>query len=204
MGFKGEIFHLPNAINIDDYPILNSSVNRTVIYFGRLSKEKGIYTLLRALNGLPVDCKIYGDGPEKENLEKALQKDKIKNITLCGYIPQKQLQEEIKKAMFVILPSEWYENNPLAVIESFALGKTVIGSRIGGIPELIRDHETGLTFEPGNAAELRKNVLYLLDNSEKILSLGKNARSLIEREYTQEKQYQDLMNIYQRALEKNE
>ena len=105
--------------------------------------------------------------------------------------------------MFVILPSEWYENNPCAVIEAFAMGKAVIGSRIGGIPELIKDHKTGLTFEPGSVEELRKNVLYLLNNSEKIMTLGANAKRFIERNNNQEYHYQKLMKIYQFAIERH-
>lgn len=105
--------------------------------------------------------------------------------------------------MFVILPSEWYENNPYAVIEAFALGKPVIGSRIGGIPELVKDFETGLTFEPGNEEDLRKNILYLSDNSEKIMTLGANARKFVEQNYDQEYHYQKLMKIYQYAIERH-
>lgn len=203
MGFKGKFFYLPNGINTEDYANTNTWENHTIVYSGRLSKEKGIYTLLQAVKGLPIECKIFGDGPEKENLALMVKRENIVNVSLCGYVSQTQLQSEIQKSMFVILPSEWYENNPYAVIEAFAMGKPVIGSRIGGIPELIKDHKTGLTFEPGNAEELRKNVLYLLNNSEKIISLGENAQSFIEHDYNREKQYQELMKIYQFAIEKH-
>lgn len=203
MGFKGKFFYLPNSINTEDYSNTNIWKKHTIVYFGRLSKEKGIYTLLQAVKGLPVECLIFGDGPERENLAMMVKRENIVNISLCGYVSQIQLQSEIQKSMFVILPSEWYENNPYAVIEAFAMGKAVIGSRIGGIPELIKDHKTGLTFEPGSAEELRKNILYLLNNSEKIMTLGANAKRFIERNYNQEYHYQKLMKIYQFAIEKH-
>ncbi len=203
MGFKGKFFYLPNSIKIEDYSNIKLWEKNTIVYSGRLSKEKGIYTLLQAVKGLPVECQIFGDGSERDNLEMIVKRENIVNVSLCGHVSQTQLQREIQKSMFVLLPSEWYENNPYAVIEAFAMGKPVIGSRIGGIPELIKDHETGLTFEPGNAEELRKNVLYLLNNSEKIMTLGANARRFIEQNYNQEYHYKELMKIYNLAISKH-
>lgn len=196
MGFKGKIVLLPNIIDpVRFEPSFSWEKNR-IIYFGRLSREKGIFTLLQAIEDLPIECQLFGEGPEKEKILQWIATKKMANVKLCGYVPQERLKEEVRKAMFVVLPSEWYENNPLSVLESFALGKPVIGSRIGGIPELVKDGKTGLTFEAGSAGELRKNILYLLDNSEKIRGLGKNARRYIEKNYTPEIHYRELMKIY--------
>jgi glycosyltransferase involved in cell wall biosynthesis len=199
MGFKGEIIHLPNMIDPANFEPKFTRDNEKIIYFGRLSQEKGIFTLLRALEGLPLRCQIYGEGPEKEKILEWITEKKLDNVELCGHVPQEDLKKEIQKALFVVLPSEWYENNPLSVLEAFALGKPVIGSRIGGIPELVKDEETGLTYEPGNAEELRKNILYLMDNSEKIKTLGRIARQHIEQNYTPDIHYENLMRIYSEA-----
>jgi glycosyltransferase involved in cell wall biosynthesis len=199
MEFNGNIVHLPNMIDPDCFEAKYSWENERIVYFGRLSEEKGIYTLLQAVEGLPVECQIYGDGPEKEKILQWITEKKLVNVELCGHVPHEVLKEEVQRAMFVILPSEWYENNPLSVLEAFALGKPVIGARIGGIPELVKNEETGLTFEPGHVGELRKNILYLLDNSEKIKSLGKSARLHIEQNYTPDIHYEKLMNIYSEA-----
>jgi len=82
------------------------------------------------------------------------------------------LNKEIIKSIAVILPSEWYENNPMAILEAFALGKPVIGSKIGGIPELVEDYERGLTFEANNPEDLISKIQYLVDNPEKGLEMG--------------------------------
>ncbi|MBA3009846.1 MAG: glycosyltransferase, partial [Proteobacteria bacterium] len=92
-----------------------------------------------------------------------------------------------------------YENNPLTVIEAFALGKPVVGARIGGIPELVRDWETGLTYTSGDMADLKEKIVLMLENKEKIPEMGKNARSLVERELNAELYYHNLMEIYDRA-----
>jgi glycosyltransferase involved in cell wall biosynthesis len=111
-----------------------------------------------------------------------------------------QLYKAIKKSKAVIMPSEWYENNPMSILEAFALGKPVIGSRIGGIPELVRDNETGLTFEPGNAEDLSEKIKELLGNSSLLIKMGENARQFVEKEINSEKHYQKLIEIYNLAM----
>ena len=199
MGFKKSIFHLPNFIDSNQFTPSYSWENPSLVYLGRLSKEKGIFTLLQAVEGLPIECRIYGEGPEKDNISRWIADKSLTNVQLCGHIPQDRLKTKVRKAMFVVLPSEWYENSPFSVLESFALGKPVIGSRIGGIPELVEDEKNGLTFEPGNARDLRKNILYLLDNSERIRALGEYARHYVEQNFCPEKYYKTLIKIYAEA-----
>jgi glycosyltransferase involved in cell wall biosynthesis len=115
------------------------------------------------MKGLDVQCKIYGDGPAKDDLERRAKHEGIENVSFLGYKPHEELKTHVQKGMFAVLPSEWYENNPLMVIEAFALGKPVIGSRIGGIQELVEYSKTGLTFEPGNSVELKGKILWLLN-----------------------------------------
>jgi len=203
LGFKGEIVHLPNVVDTAHFVPSFSWEKETIIYFGRLSKEKGIYTLLQAMENLPVECQIYGEGPEKEKILQWIKEKRLDNVKLYGHVSHKELKEKVQRAMFVVLPSEWYENNPLSVLEAFSLGKPVIGARIGGIPELVKDTETGLTFEPGNVVDLRKNILYLLNNSEKIRNLGENARQLVEQNYAPEIHYKKLMKAYSTARDKH-
>ena len=203
MGFRAKIFHLPNFININEFHPCDSKDKKVIAYFGRLSEEKGLYTLLSAVKGLDVKCKIYGDGPIKEDLERKIREEQLSNVSLMGHIPQQKLKTNIQKSMFVVVPSEWYENNPLSVLETFALGKPVIGSRIGGLPELIKDHRTGLIFEKGNSGDLREKISYLLDNPRRITEMGKNARRLAEREFGSEKYYRELIKIYEIVTKKH-
>jgi glycosyltransferase involved in cell wall biosynthesis len=91
----------------------------------------------------------------------------------------------------------------MSVLESFALGKPVVGARIGGIPELVLDDETGLTFEPGNMEDLRAKMVRLLQNPAKIAEMGKRARLLVERKFSPESYYEGLMSLYKKAREKH-
>jgi len=203
MGFKGNFFHLPNFIDIKDYEPEYNSGDKTICYFGRISKEKGLFTLIKAVKNLKVKLKIIGEGPLEESLKSKVESERIDNVDFLGYKKGEELKEEIRKSMFVVLPSEWYENNPRTVIEAFALGKPVIGSRIGGIPELVQDEKMGLTFEPGNAKDLRDKIEDLINNPKKISEMGKNAREFVEKELNSEKHYKQLMEIYREAVIKH-
>jgi glycosyltransferase involved in cell wall biosynthesis len=202
MGFKGEVRHLPNFIHADSFRPSYAWENGNIVYFGRLSNEKGLGTLIEASKGLDVEVKIIGDGPLRNSLIFRVKNEKIKNVKFLGYKIGGELHRELRKSMFAVLPSECYENNPRSVMEAFALGKPVIGSRIGGIPELVRDGETGLTFEPGNVENLREKIKYLKENPNKITEMGKNARRFVEENLNPEKHYTELIKTYQRAIDK--
>jgi glycosyltransferase involved in cell wall biosynthesis len=199
MGFDRELLLLPNFVNAAEFKPRYSWEERSILYFGRISAEKGILTLMRAVRDLDVTLKIIGDGPLKTLLESGVGRGGRTNIRFCGYKTGDDLKREIRDAMFTVLPSECYENNPRSVIEAFALGKPVIGSRIGGIPELVRDGETGLTFTPGDGDDLRDKIRYLLAGPGLIAEMGRRAREYVERELTPEKHYTKLMEIYDLA-----
>ena len=116
-----------------------------------------------------------------------------------GYKTGEELHQEIRHSLLTVLPSEWYENNPRSILEGFALGRPAIGARIGGIPELVIEGETGLTFESGNALDLRSKIQGLLSNPKQIEAMGRKARNLAEREWSTEQHYQKLMEIYATA-----
>jgi len=123
-------------------------------------------------------------------------------VRFLGYRRGKALTAEISSALAVVVPSEWYENNPLSIIEAFAMGKPVIGARIGGIPELVRDGERGYTFESGNAEDLRSQIRRLLKEPEKVVAMGRQARRFAEENHNPEKYYNRLMDIYRMAGER--
>ncbi len=149
-----------------------------------------------------VRINIIGDGPLKTELQEKVRLEQINNVSFLGYIKHKDLFKGIKEGLAVVLPSECYENNPLSVIEAFALGKPVIGSRIGGIPEIVKDHERGLTFEPGNANDLCEKIEFFTDHIDRAMIMGKNARIFVEQELNSEKYYSNLMKIYTAATVK--
>ena len=203
MGLKGRFYQLPNFIDYYRFKQESKWKEKTIVYFGRLIKIKGLITLFDAVKELKaVKLKIIGDGPLREELMLKAEKENIKNIIFSGYKKGKALQEEIKKAMFVILPSEVYENNPYSILESFALGKPVVGSHIGGIPELCKENLTGLTFTPGNSRELRQKIKILVSNPHRITEMGENARNFIEEMYDPGQYYEKLVGIYKKVLER--
>lgn len=130
------------------------------LFFGRLSYEKGVMTLLKAFKELPQSSlKVVGTGPKEEELKAFARDNGIKNVTFLGYKTGKELTDLVSNAYFIIVPSEWYENNPMTIIEAYSVGTPVIGARIGGIPEIVVDGQTGFQFESGNVAALKNTVL---------------------------------------------
>lgn len=163
------------------------------LYFGRLSKEKGVNSLLKAHHSLCKDTplKIVGTGPLEKNL-----RQKYPNVDFLGFKNGEELHKIISSSSFVIVPSEWYENCPMVVLEAMAFGKPIIASRIGGIPEQIDDGRTGLLFEAGNVSELAKKMKILAENHAMRLKFGANARKKLVRDYSLEKHCYGLLDIY--------
>lgn len=200
MGLHNRIIYLPNFVDLTEYTPEYRWQENSIIYFGRLSAEKGLFTLLEAVKGLDVKLKIIGDGPLLDVLVNETRSKELKNVCFMGFKRGNELKNEIKKSKFIVVPSEWYEAFGRTNIESFALGKPVIGARIGAIPELVKDNFTGLTFQAGNVSELRSKIEYLIQHPEMITQMGINARKFVEREFNEEKHYAELLKIYSQAI----
>lgn len=165
-------------------------------YIGRLSGEKGIETLLKAAIWLPkYSLKIIGTGPLGEALG---SKYNCKHIEFMGYKNWSELKLILAGSQCMVIPSIWYENNPLSVIESLCLGTPVLGANIGGIPELINPGVNGLLFEPGNVIDLQNKISYVFQNSESYnTSLIANEARI---KFNAESYYNELIEIYSRVL----
>ncbi|MDD5479773.1 glycosyltransferase family 4 protein [Rhodoferax sp.] len=147
------------------------------LYFGRLAPEKGVATLMRAAKAAGVNLKIAGTGPIEVELH-ALQAELQGDIDFLGYRSGAELHALIREARAVVLPSEWYENAPMSVLESFALGTPVIGARMGGIPELVLDGETGWTFESRSTEDLSALLSRIIAMpSAQVAGVGRHARN---------------------------
>ena len=160
-----------------------------VLEFGHLSRDKGTVTLLEAAKRMPDIRFVFAGYGEAEN-----EIRKVKNAEYVGFKTGDELKKLIASAAVSVYPSEWYENCPFSVIESQMYGTPVIGSKIGGIPELIREGETGLLFEPGNADDLEKNLRLLLENPEKLSEYTSNCKKVSFE--TAETYYEKLIRIY--------
>ena len=157
-------------------------------FIGRLSHEKGVRTLIEAANRLPYKLKIIGGGPLDDELKAVAGK----HIEFVGFKQWDEIKELVGKARFSVIPSEWYENNPLSVIEAQCLGTPVLGARIGGIPELIKEGETGMTFESRNVDDFKAKIEQMFASSFNYRQIAETA----QKRYDAESYYGKIINIY--------
>jgi glycosyltransferase involved in cell wall biosynthesis len=144
--------HIPNSIDVESF-IPAGEPGDAFVYLGRLVPEKGVATLIKAAAKARVRLRIVGTGPEEDAMRR-LAAELGGDVEFTGYLSGSALRDAIASARAVVVPSEWYENAPISVMEASALGRPVIGANIGGIPELIRVGETGFLFESGNVDSL--------------------------------------------------
>ncbi len=155
------------------------------LYFGRLIDEKGVDVLIKAMSHLPSSVRlvIVGDGPQWNELHTLADRLNLKNVEFAGPKWGKDLNSYLMRARFVIVPSIWNENFPYVILQSFASGKPVIGSKHGGIPELVQDGERGLLYPSTDPEKLANCIQQLWNAPEKAVAMGKKARSYVENEF---------------------
>lgn len=203
---------LKGKLKCNDITVIHNFVNETektdytlgdcAFYFGRLSREKGILNLVEAINNIPgARLTIAGDGPEKENIQAYIKEHKLEDrITLLGYLNQNDIRENIRKCRFVTVPSIWYENCPYSILETMEIGKPIIGSKIGGIPELIQDGINGFTYEHNDVSELTNKLKKLFNNDETVKQFSKNSKKIFIQNYSAEAYYNKLMTVYNKYI----
>lgn len=161
-------------------------------YVGRLSHEKGVATLIEAAARLPYRLKVIGGGPLSEELK--IKNEQLKgNVEFLGFRQWDDIKNIVGKARFTVIPSEWYENNPLSVIEAQCLGTPVLGARIGGIPELIDEGRNGMTFESGNTNDLTEKIKTMFE----VKFDYKGIADVAMKHYNAENYYKEIMKIYE-------
>ncbi|MBD3368061.1 MAG: glycosyltransferase [Candidatus Eisenbacteria bacterium] len=199
-GVPGEqIVHMPYSIALDEYEPRHEPQNYGVC-FGRLSGGKGLRTLVEALRKVPeLPFRIVGSGPMREELERLAAG--LDHVEFTGYMTGERLHRVVADALFAVVPSECYENSPLAVYESFALGTPVIGSTIGGIPELVTHGECGLHFPTGDAEALAEAMRDLSADRGRAVEMGRAARRRVETEYGPARHYELITSIYERVTQ---
>ena len=196
-----KIRYIPLFIDIDIYSPAYTPDSKYILYFGRLKGYKGIITLIRALKKVRgVMLYIVGEGPLRPKIEELIERHQLENVRLLGFKSGEELKEIIRGARFIVMPSEWYENAGLALLESFASGKPVIGSNIGGIPEFIEHGRDGLLFEPGNVDDLAGKIQFLIDRPGLSTQMGKEARIKVEKQHNPQLHYQRLKEVYEELL----
>ena len=213
-GFKREIIYLPNPFLLPSAAISAKAAEgksffakaaedreKYLLYYGRLSGEKGIVDLLRAYAQIKteVKLKIVGSGPQAAELAQIVADEKIIGVEFLGYQTGDNLWQLVAGAELVVVPSRWYENAPYSAIEPMGLGKIVLASRLGGLTELIRDGENGFLFAAGDASDLTAKLKFILSHPELKNSIGAQAIASVKEKNDPEKFYQALLKVYQSA-----
>ncbi|MGB9824909.1 MAG: glycosyltransferase family 4 protein [Candidatus Hydrothermia bacterium] len=196
----------PNFIPFTDFNPNFSSKESYFSYVGRISEEKGILTLieaLRYLEGRGLQVKIAGAGPLEKELTSSISGVKGIDVEFLGFLPREKVFEIIAKSRALIFPSICSESFPTSILEAFSAGTPVIASNFGAMSHVISDHRTGLLFEKGNPYDLAEKILYLANNPDKAIEMGKNARKEYLEKYTPEVNYNTLMKIYEEVIREN-
>jgi glycosyltransferase involved in cell wall biosynthesis len=165
------------------------------LYVGRLSAEKGIWTMLTAFERVRIPLRIAGTGPLEAELRSRVLERGL-SVRLEGYCTGERLDELYRDSAFTVLPSEWYENASMSALESFAYGKPVLASNIGGNPELVVDGEVGRLFPFGSIDALAEAACEMWADKEEIGNMGRRARRLVEMRFSQEQRLSALLAIY--------
>jgi glycosyltransferase involved in cell wall biosynthesis len=185
---------IPNFLEPD--PGRGSDSRAGLLFVGRLTQEKGVPALLEAAALVPGVVSIAGGGPLAGLAEQA---DAAGYVAYLGNLPRSSLADIVRRTTAMILPSVWFEGFPIVLLEAFATGTPVVGSRIGSLAELIDDGVTGLLAEPGNARDLAGRIRWARDHPSEMREMGRNARQQYETRFRGERHLGALIETYTRV-----
>lgn len=175
-----------------------------ILYIGILEEWKGVSTLIESMHLLKnkgIKLIILGDGKQKMELINKVKELGLSDIVqFPGYLIGSAFKDLVKSSRFIIVPSEWYEVFGTVIWEAFAYGKPVIGANIGAIPELVKENNTGLLFEPQNEKELSSKIELLYNNENLLQEMGKKARSLVETKLNMDENYNRTFGLFDKIL----
>ena len=189
----------PNFVERD--PGRGLHAHGCALFVGRLAPEKGLSILLQAWKchkNAPLH--ILGDGVLRKQLETDATSLGLSCIKFIGLLERNEVYKQMKEARVLIFPSQWYETFGMTIIEAYACGLPVIASRLGVMQEIVHDGRTGLHFTPGDADDLARKVEWAWAHPEEMRKMGQNARAEYEANYTAERNYKMLIDVYQQAI----
>lgn len=175
-----------------------------ILYFGRIAVEKGLDTLLEAFAQLETDVRLVLAGADTDGLTAKLEAQArdlgiAHRTEFVGLKGREELDELIRCCLLTVVPSRWYDNCPMSVLESFAHGKPVVGARIGGIPEQITP-DCGLLFEPNDPADLAAALQRLLGDGQLRREMGRACRKRLQTYYSPQAHCERLLAIFEDLL----
>jgi glycosyltransferase involved in cell wall biosynthesis len=172
----------------------------SVLYLGRLSQEKGVDVLVRAAAISGVPTQVVGEGPHRPALERLIAETRAP-VELLGYRQGEELADLVRASRAVVMPSRCHDNCPLAVIEAMAWGKPVVGSRVGGIPELVRDGEDGILVPYDDPPALAAALTRVARDDAAVERMGRSARARVEERFDAAPHYDAVIEAYGLAAE---
>lgn len=196
------MYNFQDTAVLDEVDQSVETYNSYFLFYGRLSYEKGVRTLIEAFSKRKdVPLKIVGTGPLDSDLKQYCKEKKCDNIEFLGFKTGKELFHLVRGAKFVCIPSECYENNPMTIIESYTLRTPVIGANIGGIPEIIDEGKTGYRFESGNSEDLAMVIdCCNAIGKQEYLAMKENAKRFADKKFGKENYYNRLIDLYNKTI----
>jgi len=194
----GKIDVLPHFQTLPAQTLADPSQDAPILYFGRLSAEKGLTDLLRAMQHLPnVHLQIAGEGPQRPELERLASDLCLANIEFMGRVAGPQINRLISASRFTVLPSRAYETLGKTILESYAWGRAVIASDLGSRRELVHEGETGVLFQAGDVAHLAAAISFLIERPELAAQMGAAGRALVASQHSPDSHYRAMAHLYE-------
>lgn len=206
---ESKITYVPNSIDTNYFKPGNYKEKNLLLYVGRISQFKGLHTLIKALEYLKESVHLVIIGPPAwntnyyQNLLNLIEKENKKGtheIKCLDAMEQNEIVEWYQKASILILPS-FAEGFPVTILEALSCETPVIATPVGGVPEIIKNHETGMLFPPGDAIRLAEAIDYLLENEDVRLKMACEGRKLVKEQYSLENIRKKLCSIYKQLME---
>jgi glycosyltransferase involved in cell wall biosynthesis len=197
-GWPRERFvHVPNWVDADRFEP-GFEPGGYALYFGRLILDKGLATMVRAAHAARLPLKLAGTGPDEAAL-KALAAELGAEVEFLGYRSGSQLHDVVRGARCVVLASELFENAPMMLLEAMALGKPVVGARIGGIPEVVIEGQTGWLFTSGRVEDLAERLASVKAMPDaQLAGMGRAAREQVEQAFSRQRYLNAMLALYAR------
>lgn len=195
-----KLHHIPTFFNLKEE---NPEVeyNPFILFVGRIEKQKGLMTLIKTFEGTDYNLKIIGFSNDGyEDVLKDYLKGKQHHIEFLGRKSFEEIVPYLKSCLCTVVPSEWYDNFPNVILESFAYKKAVIATDFGSLPELVHDNQTGLTFKYANVEDFRVKVKYMFEHVDEARQMGEQAYQILLENYSSGVHYSLLLELFKKVL----
>ncbi|HZP17326.1 MAG TPA: glycosyltransferase family 4 protein [Terriglobales bacterium] len=194
---------LPHFQKLPLEPLPHPGAQAPILYFGRLSPEKGLADLMTAMAQLPhVQLLIAGEGPQQCELERLSHSLQLQNVNFCGHLSGPALDRLIARSQFTVFPSHAYETLGKSILESYAQGRTVVASDLGSRRELVKDGETGLLYRAKDPDQLAAAIAFLVARPELSKTLGEAGRQRVQERHSQAAHLLALTKLYEQLADR--